>query len=599
MQTELIPWLKSICPYPIRRQYSMWKIMHKRNSFRRQARKERAETAAFLCPCCGAPLASFVGGPFLEHPERFDPKRYEKMPQQVICPVCGSLPRHRILVHWCEQHIRCLQESRILYFAQERGIAFWMREKGISCETADLYQPSDLQIDVQNTGLPDAVYDVIICNHVLEHVADYQAALQELKRILRPGGILICSFPMDIEVSLLEEEEDELSVEERIRRFGQFDHRRVFGVNAHTLLEAEGFSVTPILGKDCPKNILPVAGPADYDADTLFLCRKPCSKNDPLVSVIVPVYNVLPYLDECLESILDQSYQNFELLLIDDGSTDGSGPRCDEWAARDDRIRLIHQENHGLSGARNHGLDLAEGEWVCFVDSDDRLHHHFLQRMIETALLQDVDMVCCGHRNISDHTCWPLQMTSGLLSRSQMIEAVLRSRLGVSAWGKLYRRALWEGIRFPDGHVYEDMASTHLLMWKSKAGYALAEPLYVYRPARQGSITSTLKWELEKDLVHARYEQYHFVCDHTPELQPLARYQMERAFLHVWNRMAQPMTGCPPEELKKLRQYVITHRNDLCFSEYKSVILLILTWFCPRFSIWLYRKRKRLSLAKE
>ena len=150
----------------------------------------------------------------------------------------------------------------------------WMRRNGVSCVTADLYNEADLKLDIQATGLPDESFDIIVCNHVLEHVDDFRIALRELHRLLRPGGSLICSFPMDPHVELLDEDPEVRTEEERVRRFGQNDHLRVFGMHADRFLEEAGFAVEAICGDECPSEVLPIVGPADYDIDRLFRCVK-------------------------------------------------------------------------------------------------------------------------------------------------------------------------------------------------------------------------------------------------------------------------------------------------------------------------------------
>ena len=226
------------------------------------------------CPCCETKLRTFVAGGYMKHPELYDPGRYENTRQEVICPVCGSLPRHRILAEWCNDRREDLRSADILYFAPERSMMRWMKRNGISCTTADLFSRADLRIDIQATGLPEDAWDFIFCNHVLEHVEDFHAALEELHRILKPGGHLVCSFPMDPKIELLDEEKGEMPTEDRIKRFGQHDHKRVFGIHAAQLLTEAGFEVKVIAGEDCPESILPVVGPGDYDMNCLFDCRK-------------------------------------------------------------------------------------------------------------------------------------------------------------------------------------------------------------------------------------------------------------------------------------------------------------------------------------
>lgn len=226
------------------------------------------------CPCCGRRVKSFVPGIFRDHPEMFNSDRYANTEQNVLCPVCRALPRHRILALWCNGHKDYLKSANILYFAPEYSMMRWMKRHKVSCTTADLYKDADLKLDIQATGLPDESYDMIICNHVLEHVDDFRTALKELYRILRRGGNLICSFPMDPTVELLEEDPDVLTDKERLQRFGQTDHKRVFGMKSDQFLREAGFRVKKIKGERCPEEILPIVGPADYDMNILFLCKK-------------------------------------------------------------------------------------------------------------------------------------------------------------------------------------------------------------------------------------------------------------------------------------------------------------------------------------
>ena len=226
------------------------------------------------CPCCGYRFRSFVAGHYQERSERYNPVRYAGIGQDVICPVCGSLPRHRILAAWCDDHVEALRQSEILYFAPERSIMLWMKRHGVRCMTADLHEEADLVLDIQATGLADESYDVVFSNHVLEHVDDFRVALREMLRILKQGGMFVCSFPMDPQVDVVDEGDAALSAEERYRRYGQVDHLRVFGMRADLLLEEAGFAVEVINGADCPDEIVPVVGPADYDANRLFCCVK-------------------------------------------------------------------------------------------------------------------------------------------------------------------------------------------------------------------------------------------------------------------------------------------------------------------------------------
>ena len=232
----------------------------------------RQETVPY-CSCCNARIP-FRRGFFFWNRTVFDVRRYRDAPQKVICPACGSLPRHRIIASWCELNKGLLKKSRILIFAPEKCIVFYMHENDIPFITADLFRRADLRLDIQDTGLPEGSFDIIFCNHVLEHVNDLDSALNELYRIVSSGGMLICSFPIDLSLEKTREGMGVLTRKEHIEMFGQHDHNRLFGKDSRQLLSRAGFDVGTIDLDLLPADILPVTGPADYDSNTIFLCRK-------------------------------------------------------------------------------------------------------------------------------------------------------------------------------------------------------------------------------------------------------------------------------------------------------------------------------------
>ena len=217
---------------------------------------------------------------------------------------------------------------------------------------------------------------------------------------------------------------------------------------------------------------------------------------EPLVSVIVPVYNVEAFLDQCLESILAQSYRNMEILVVDDGSTDNSGNMCDRWAERDERIRVIHQPNGGLSAARNTALDVMTGQLVTMVDSDDVLHPDFIATLLDTMRQHDADIAVGSYRPFyGDDTAFPADVGHYAPPRSydqhEALLAILYQKgLTHSAWGRLYRAELFNGIRYPVGQFYEDFAIIYPLLKKCRTVVKTEAVLYGYRQ-RDKSILQT------------------------------------------------------------------------------------------------------------
>ena len=216
-------------------------------------------------------------------------------------------------------------------------------------------------------------------------------------------------------------------------------------------------------------------------------------KQEPLISVIVPVYKVPQYLEQCVDSILCQTYENLEILLVDDGSPDHCGAICDGYARKDSRVRVIHKENGGLSSARNAGLDAARGDYVAFADSDDWVEPDAYRAMLELAQKYQVSLVCAGRYDYSEkrETRKPglCPMREEVLSAEEMLGRLLIwDQCDSAAWDKLYARSLFEGIRYPLGKYYEDIGTTYLVVEKAEKVAMLPVPVYNYRH-RSNSIT--------------------------------------------------------------------------------------------------------------
>ena len=206
--------------------------------------------------------------------------------------------------------------------------------------------------------------------------------------------------------------------------------------------------------------------------------------NKSLVSVIVPVYKVEKYLDKCVESIVEQTYKNLEIILVDDGSPDNCPSMCDDWAARDSRIKVIHKENGGVSSARNSALDAAAGDYICFVDSDDSIDPSYYEKLHQAAVQSGAEIA------IGDILYFE---ADGSLSgyqekalRTEVIsgdEAIHRMRLTpfIHLTTRLHRRELFDTLRFPVGKNYEDAFTTPLILEQVTKAACVGEPLYHYK----------------------------------------------------------------------------------------------------------------------
>ncbi|MCR5704433.1 MAG: glycosyltransferase, partial [Eubacterium sp.] len=211
------------------------------------------------------------------------------------------------------------------------------------------------------------------------------------------------------------------------------------------------------------------------------------------VSIIVPVYNVEKYLPTCIDSLVNQSYQNLEIILVDDGSKDRSGEICDEYARQDQRIIVIHKENGGLSDARNAGIDKASGDYLAFIDSDDWVDNSMIEKMILKIKETDSDVAICNARlayddyRRVDSPVWSIE--EEVLSGTEAMQ-----RLGqkgkvcyIIACNKLYKKKIFEQIRYPKGYIHEDEAVIHYVYENSEKVCLIPEDLYYYRQ-REDSI---------------------------------------------------------------------------------------------------------------
>lgn len=229
----------------------------------------------------------------------------------------------------------------------------------------------------------------------------------------------------------------------------------------------------------------------------------------PEISVIVPVYKVEPFIHRCVDSILCQSFRDFELILVDDGSPDTCGEICDQYALRDDRIHVIHQKNGGLSAARNAGIDWvfanSDSRWFTFVDSDDWIHPRMLESLLSAAEEYNVPVSVCGYRESEGE---PVAVEEKDLEARVWEPARFYLEEYVNAtvaWGKLYARECFRDIRYPKGKIHEDEFVTYRILFAQEKIAALPAPMYAYFVNYVGITKS--KWKPGRLDAWEAYEQ--------------------------------------------------------------------------------------------
>lgn len=288
----------------------------------------------------------------------------------------------------------------------------------------------------------------------------------------------------------------------------------------------------------------------------------------PLISVIVPVYRVEEYLERCVKSILSQTYENLEVILVDDGSPDQCPAICDACAEKDARVKVIHQENKGLSGARNAGIDAASGEYLAFVDSDDYVSPHFIEELYQ--LLQDTGCAIgqCRFSYVKGDGLVEESDSAFCIYRGESLMEQLygpeeKATCFVVAWNKLYRAELFKetGIRYPEGRIHEDEATTYRLFHEAKKLAFLDRALYGYYTENGGSITSVFSAKRLQWLTAHEERIAFFKKNGYEKLLPAAYRKLCDACITFYFRCTEQVKDA--EELKKeLRKRLETYRAN-------------------------------------
>lgn len=261
-----------------------------------------------------------------------------------------------------------------------------------------------------------------------------------------------------------------------------------------------------------------------------------------LISVIIPVYNVEKYIHKCINSVQHQTYSNLDILLIDDGSTDYSGVICDEYAQHDSRIKVFHTVNNGLAAARNKGLDEAMGDYLCFLDSDDWLDDHFVEKLIQAVKEHNVPVAFCDSNQ--EVSCWWVDQTQekgmGLCEAYRWLDYQISREyvVMVTVWNKMYNRKVWNDLRFPEGKLHEDEFVIHHIIFRAQKLFWIPEQLYHYN-IREESITGKRNRLSERhlDVLDALEERVSFLLSIHMQEQAVNSCKNYLQTLIHWERM--------------------------------------------------------------
>ena len=325
---------------------------------------------------------------------------------------------------------------------------------------------------------------------------------------------------------------------------------------------------------------------------------------DDLVSVIVPVYNVEKYLERCVDSIICQTYCNLEIILVDDGSTDGSGSICDDYKKKDSRIIVIHKKNGGLSDARNAGLDIAKGKFISFVDSDDYIDQKMLHILYSLANDNGSDIAICGlcdcyetgiyehNKEIFTQTCTNVEA---------LRYSLLGTYYGLSVCTQLISREIIGEQRFSVGKTYEDVFFTPTLFLKAKKISFTTENLYYYW-RRPYSITSMKYSSKACDVIEACTYNSNIIKNNCPELLEYAEFRVYWAYFTVFDRMLLMSDYKQIEEYNSVKGYLKKHFIDILTCQYfqktRRISALVLKVNVSLYRVLVLVQNKRLEINK-
>lgn len=287
------------------------------------------------------------------------------------------------------------------------------------------------------------------------------------------------------------------------------------------------------------------------------------------ISVVIPVYNIERYLPRCMGSLLNQSFSDFEILLIDDGSTDNSGEICDKYSETFDFIKTYHKVNGGLSDARNYGINKSKGKYITFIDPDDFVHKDYLKTLFELIQEDNVQVSCIsGIRYLEGNKIpsaghSPKYIVNTIDGLKNML---IRKGFGVSAWGKLFEKTLFKTIRFPRGKIYEDAFTIPYVIAKSKKIAYREEYMYYYF-VRKDSITHAEFDNRNFMMLEGLNKLSTFVMTKYPELKEAMQCR------YIWDILSLINKACSTKNYKKLVGKIISNNIEFWNTALKNIYL--------------------------
>lgn len=263
------------------------------------------------------------------------------------------------------------------------------------------------------------------------------------------------------------------------------------------------------------------------------------ANDDELISVIVPIYKVENYLEKCIISILNQTYSNLEIILVDDGSPDQCGEICDEFEKKDSRIKVIHKVNGGLSDARNVGIANSTGNYITFIDSDDYVDDCYIELLYNTLKSNDADISIVSHRVLYNKKCINKATNLAFCGNSELIlEKILyNDGIDIVAWAKLYKAELFKRVKFPKGRIYEDTATIYKLIDSSNKIAVNSSAVYNY-VYRNNSIANGEFSEKNLDIITLTKEMTDYIKNKYPDLENACNQRLMYAHLSALTQLS-------------------------------------------------------------